>query len=60
MTAEEKLKKLKQLLKEMGSLVLAYSGGVDSTFLLKVAADTLKDRFWLLRQGLPLIPSTNT
>ncbi len=36
-----KLKKLETILKEMESVVLAYSGGVDSTFLLKVASDTL-------------------
>lgn len=39
-----KLKKLKSLLKDMGSVLLAYSGGVDSTFLLKVAGDVLGDR----------------
>lgn len=39
-----KLDKLKAILKSMGSVVLAYSGGVDSTFLLKVASDTLGDR----------------
>lgn len=38
-----KLKKLKGILKEMGSVLIAYSGGVDSTFLLKVAVDVLRD-----------------
>lgn len=41
----EKEKKLKKLLKDLGSLVVAYSGGVDSTFLLKTALDYLgKDK----------------
>lgn len=38
---QEKYKKLQQILTEMETLVIAFSGGVDSTFLLKVAIDTL-------------------
>ncbi len=33
--------KLKHILEEMGKVVIAYSGGVDSTFLLSSAVDTL-------------------
>ena len=42
-STKQKYNKLQRLLKDMGSLVLAYSGGVDSTFLLKVAKDALGD-----------------
>jgi uncharacterized protein len=38
---KSKMKKLKEILREMESAVVAYSGGVDSTFLLKVARDEL-------------------
>jgi uncharacterized protein len=38
------LNKLKRILKEMGSVLVAYSGGADSTFLLKVAKDSLGDK----------------
>jgi len=38
---QEKYNSLQQILKELGKVVVAYSGGVDSTFLLKAAVDTL-------------------
>ncbi|MCM8781971.1 MAG: ATP-dependent sacrificial sulfur transferase LarE [Candidatus Omnitrophica bacterium] len=38
---DKKLIRLKKILKELKSVVVAYSGGVDSSFLLKVAVDTL-------------------
>jgi uncharacterized protein len=42
-TPQGKLKKLQQLLQNLESCAIAYSGGVDSTFLVKVAYDTLGD-----------------
>jgi|LSQX01.1.fsa_nt_gb uncharacterized protein (TIGR00268 family) len=41
---EQKLNDLKEYLKNLGGLVLAYSGGVDSTFLLKVAHEVIGDK----------------
>ncbi|MDD5045110.1 MAG: ATP-dependent sacrificial sulfur transferase LarE [Candidatus Omnitrophica bacterium] len=39
---EEKLAKLKNILGRIDSALVAYSGGVDSTFLLKVVCDCLR------------------
>jgi len=39
-----KLSNLKRILSNMGSVLIAFSGGVDSTFLLKVAHDVLENR----------------
>jgi pyridinium-3,5-biscarboxylic acid mononucleotide sulfurtransferase len=41
---EDKLIKLKEILAGMERVLVAYSGGVDSTFLLRVASDVLGDR----------------
>lgn len=40
----EKKQRLERYLKELGSVIVAYSSGVDSTFLLKVAHDTLGEK----------------
>ncbi len=41
MDINAKYSSLKEILRSFGKVVLAYSGGVDSTFLLKAAVDTL-------------------
>lgn len=43
MELQQKFERLKDILKDAGSGAVAYSGGVDSTFLLKVAYDVLGD-----------------
>jgi len=54
---EKKLEQLKEIFQTMGRVLVAYSGGVDSTFLLKVAKDTLGDKNVLAVTALsPLYP----
>jgi len=52
----DKYEHLKETLTDMGSVLVAYSGGVDSTFLLKVAHETLGDRVMGVTIVSPLIP----
>lgn len=43
-TVEEKYASLQEYLRSLGSVAVAFSGGVDSTFLLKVANDVLGEQ----------------
>jgi len=52
-----KLDTLKQILASFKSVLVAYSGGVDSTFLLKVAQDVLYDNIAAVTVSSPLIPA---
>jgi len=40
----QKLDRLRDILSDMGSVLVAYSGGIDSTFVLKVAHEQLHER----------------
>lgn len=58
MTLKKKYSHLQQQLKQFGSVAIAFSGGVDSTFLLKVACDTLgTDKVLALTATSPTYPA---
>lgn len=51
-----KLEQLREILRDYGSCVIAYSGGVDSVFLAKVAHDILGDRALAVIADSPSLP----
>lgn len=56
MINNEKYSQLVEYLKSLGKVVLAFSGGVDSTFLLRVAKDALGDNVKAVTILSPYIP----
>ncbi len=56
MKAEQKLKGLKETLRGMRGVVVAYSGGVDSTFLLRVAREVLGKGVLAVTASSPIFP----
>ena len=51
-----KYEKLRAVVTDMGSVVIGFSGGVDSTFLTYVAGDVLGDKALAVTAVSPTLP----
>ena len=56
MELQTKLNNLKENIRRMDSIAVAYSGGVDSTFLLKVVHDVLKEKVLAITAKSSIFP----
>jgi len=54
----QKYEKLKSIITDMGSVLVAFSGGVDSTFLLRVAHELLGERACAITATSPTYPES--